>query len=148
MSALGLSIKVSRSFVAGVTGPLELQDFDGGYEILSAGPGAESVRLITEESDFVDGSVLLGWVRQDTQALIRVRVYGDNQGDLDLKIRAVRKAVQQLHYTVTVTRQNSTQVWVGMPSPVIEGNGGVWDPDLLAVHWQDVTIAMAKHPSG
>lgn len=146
MTTLGLSMKVSRAHVGAGLPDLELQDFDGGFDVMSAGPGPDMMRLITATSDMHDGSVLVGYVYDDTTAPLKVRVYGDDQADLETKIDVLRQAFRQWHFTLTETRGNFSRVWTCKPSVVVEGNGGVWDPTLLGLHWQDVAIALTREP--
>lgn len=146
MATLGLSMKVSRSAAVGGPTDLELNDFDGGYEVLKAGPGPESMQLVTADSDHHDGSVLIGYVMADTVAPLRVRVYGDSQADLEGRIEALRRAFHQWTFTLTEVRDDYSRVWRCKPSAVVEGDGGVWDPALLGLHWQDVSIAVTRSP--
>lgn len=146
MTSIGLSLQVSRDHVAAGLPPLELQNFDGGYDVLSAGPGVDAIRLISAQSDFHDGSVLIGYVLDDTTAPLKVRVYGDSQADLESKIASLRAAFRQWHYTITETRGAFSRVWHCKPSAVTEGSGGVWDAMLLGLHWQDVNIAVTREP--
>lgn len=138
-----LSVKVSRVGKS----PLEVNAAAAGYEVMRLGPGADSVRLIKATSDYMHGSALLGWVAEDTVAVLTVRVSGSTPGEIGQRVAALRSAFRAFRYTVTVTYEDRMETWSCMPSTVIEGDGGEWDSETIGAGWSDVLVQVERHPS-
>lgn len=106
----GLTFSVA---ISTVSGPLELQNPAGGYEVHAEtfSEGAVTFRKQQIESPYVEGSFPILAVRENIARKLSVWVDGTSPYDREDKIFKLTEALRQLQYTLTFTESDQRIVY-------------------------------------
>jgi hypothetical protein len=147
-----MRVLVSRAYVAGQpTTDLDINDGIAWTVMPGTGPGEDGIRLVTAESDFMDGVALIAWTRSMTTGPLTIRVHGDSPQQVKARIRNLSACFRQPMYTVTWHDTDDAdaygpEVWVCLPSSSAVNGNGQWDPADLNAGFQDVVVQVNKQP--
>ena len=149
MANLTITGSITRLLVPG--GPLAALSIEaaGTYRIVSAGPGLIAWRRTTAESKWVHGRYLTAATMDVELAPLRIRVYGASAAALDANAAALRTALHQFAYQLTLTIDGITTTWSCEPAdggPVGAEEAGSWDKFSLMERQQVYAFQIPRNP--